>query len=345
MDPLVIAQIVLAAVQDILFAAAAGALACGVMGRRSGWLGEGKLRAWCTVSSAVLACSALAYLWLQAAVMSGSPLVQAGSAITAVLTESHFGKAWSVGFAGALLAALSGLRRERGGALFAVGLLLWVAGKAAASHAADSGDFSPREAIHVVHLFATALWAGSVIVAAGLLGGLVRPANDSPRRRAAFCSALSHLATAALVVVLLTGFYNVLQDTAHANASLLHMGWGRVLVAKLTCVCWLSHWAAGTAWWCCPDCARAPGRMIPPIRLSSAALTGRSPSKPSSCSRCSRLPRCWAIRRRRQASVYRPRTFAARAAVRLRVRHRDNRTLRNTGSLAPKRRERSSIAL
>ena len=236
MEPLVIAQIVLAAVQDILFAAAAGALACGAMGRRSGWLGEDKLRTLRTVSSAVLACTALAYLWLQAAIMSGSPLGEAGSAVTAVLTESHFGKAWSVGFAGALLAALGGLRRERGSALFAVGLLLWVAGKAAASHAADSGDFSAREAIHVVHLFATALWAGSVIVAAVLLGGFIRPSDDSPSQRTAFCSALSHLATAALVVVLVTGFYNVLQDTAHAGAPLLHIGWGRVLVAKLLCV-------------------------------------------------------------------------------------------------------------
>ena len=235
-DPLVIAQIVLAAVQDVLFAAAAGALACAVMGMRSGLPGEGRLRAWRTASCAVLACAALAYLWLQAAIMSGSPLGEAASAVSAVLTESHFGKAWSIGFAGALLAALSGLRKERGSALFAVGLVLWVAGKAAASHAADSGDFSWREAIHVVHLFATALWAGSVIVAAVLLGGFVRMADSSPRQRAAFCSALSHLATAALVVVLVTGFYNVLQDTARANASLLEMSWGRVLIAKLACV-------------------------------------------------------------------------------------------------------------
>jgi len=236
LESLVIAQIVLAAVQDILFAAAAGALACGVMGTRSGWLGEDKLCVWRTASSAVLAFTAPAYLWLQAAVMSGSPFAEAGPAIVAVLTESHFGKAWSVGFAGALLAALSGLRRERGSTFFAVSLLLWVAGKAAASHAADSGDFSTREAIHVVHLSATALWAGSVIVAAVLLGGCVRPEDDSPGQRAAFCSSLSHLATAALVVVLVTGFYNVLQDTAHASAALLQMGWGRVLVAKLACV-------------------------------------------------------------------------------------------------------------
>jgi len=236
MDPLVIAQIVLAAVQDILFAAAAGALACGLMGKRSGWLDEQKLRVLRTASSAVLAFAALVYLWLQASIMSGSPLGEAGSAVTAVLAESHFGKAWSVGFAGAVLAALSGLRRERGSAFFTVGLVLWVAGKAAASHAADSGDFSPREAIHVVHLFATALWAGSVIVAAVLLKWRLRVEDGSPEQRTAFCSALSHLATSALVVVLVTGVYNVVQDTAHASAPLLAMTWGRLLTAKLTCV-------------------------------------------------------------------------------------------------------------
>jgi putative copper export protein len=34
---------------------------------------------------------------------------------------------------------------------------------AASSHAADADDFKLREAVHVVHLCATALWAGSVI--------------------------------------------------------------------------------------------------------------------------------------------------------------------------------------
>ncbi|RKE37877.1 putative copper resistance protein D [Paraburkholderia sp. BL23I1N1] len=236
MDPLVVAQIALAAMQDILFAVATGALACGVLGARSGLPGQDTTRVWRTVASVALALTALAYLWLQAAIMSGSPLGEAGSAITPVLTQSHFGKAWSIGLAGALLAALSGLKKERGSALFAAGFVLWVASKAAASHAADSGDFSWREAIHVVHLSATALWAGSVIVAAILSRGLGREPSRPPGQRAAFCSALSHLATAALVFVLVTGFYNAVQDTAQASAPLLRTHWGRLLAAKLACV-------------------------------------------------------------------------------------------------------------
>ncbi|WP_179405526.1 copper resistance D family protein [Burkholderia guangdongensis] len=235
MEPLVAVQIALAAVQDVLFATAVGSFACAVMGKRSGMGAPASLPRWQAGISIALTLTALAYLWLQAAVMSGSPLAEATDAVAAVLTESHYGIAWSVGFTGALLAALSRLSARRGLPLFAVGLVAWAVGKAAASHAADTGDFSVREAIHVVHLGATALWAGSVIVAATVLRR--SPATHAmAEQRATFCNELSHLATAALVVVLVTGFYNVMQDTAQASAPLFGMGWGRILAAKLVCV-------------------------------------------------------------------------------------------------------------
>ena len=236
MEPLVVAQIAVAVVQDMLFATAAGSLACAVMGKRSGMGAPAALRGWQVGLAIALALTALAYLWLQAAVMSGSPLAEAGPAVTAVLTESHYGVAWSVGFIGALLVTLSRLSDRRGMPLFAVGLVAWAAGKAAASHAADAGDFSAREAIHVVHLCATALWAGSVIVAAVVLRRSAPTAHAAAEQRAAFCTELSHLATAALLVVLITGFYNVMQNTAQASVPLFGMAWGRILSAKLACV-------------------------------------------------------------------------------------------------------------
>jgi putative copper resistance protein D len=235
MDPLVIAQIALAAVQNLLFATAAGSLACAAIGKRSGMGMPATLRGWQAGFSIALALTALAYLWLQAAVMSGSPLAEAGPAVAAVLTESHYGVAWSIGFVGALLAALSRLPARRGLPLFAAGLVAWAAGKAAASHAADAGDFSARELIHVAHLCATALWAGSVIVAVVVLRAS-RSARAAAGQRTAFCTELSYLATAMLVVVLITGFYNVMQDTAQASAPLSGMAWGRILAAKLACV-------------------------------------------------------------------------------------------------------------
>ncbi|MEM5425868.1 MULTISPECIES: CopD family protein [Paraburkholderia] len=235
MEPLVAAQTAVAAVQNVLFATAAGSLACAVMGKRSGMGAPATLRGWQAGLAIALALTGLAYLWLQAAVMSGSPFAEAGPAVMAVLTESHYGVAWSVGFSGALLATLSRLFDRRGLPLFAAGLVAWAAGKAAASHAADAGDFSAREAIHVVHLCATALWAGAVIVAAAVLRRSPT-AHLAAEERAIFCEALSHLATAALVVVLITGLYNVMQDTAQAGVPFLSMGWGRILTAKLVCV-------------------------------------------------------------------------------------------------------------
>lgn len=245
MDSLVVAQIVVAALQDLLFALAAGALACSALLSPRGQLRQsstqppgapvslGRVR-FSSLCMLVIACCV--YLQLEAAVMSGSTFVAAGSAVGAVLTQTHFGVAWSIGCAGAVLACLAGRRDSRAAWwLAAVGMLTYVAGKAAASHAADAGDFTLREAVHVVHLGATALWAGSVIVAAPVLCRW----NDAAAHATGcegFCTRLSHLATMALVVVILTGIYNATQDTAHLSAPLLSVLYGRVLTLKLVFV-------------------------------------------------------------------------------------------------------------
>ncbi|MGF6721614.1 putative copper resistance protein D [Paraburkholderia sp. GAS41] len=252
MDPLVVVQIVVAATQDVLFAVAAGALVCSAMLGRSSQrcpaaaaaLGRSRLGA---LGMLVAACGL--YLWLQAAVMSGAPFGEAGPAVSAVLTQSHFGIAWTVGFAGALLACFAGAQSGRTAWwLASVGMVVYVAGKAAASHAADTGDFTLREAVHVLHLAATALWAGSVMVAAPLLwrwnaalskvitGEALGLTAANPADRAAFCTRLSHLATIALAVVIVTGIYNATQDTAHLTTPLLNVLYGHVLTLKLVCV-------------------------------------------------------------------------------------------------------------
>ena len=238
MDPLVVVQIVVAAAQDMLFAIAVGALVCSAMfGRQHDQghrtvLDRGRMGVLCA-----LALASGLYLWLEAAVMSGSPFSAAGSALSAVLTQSHFGIAWSVGFAGVVLACLGGTRRSRTAwCLAAAGMLVYSAGKASASHAADAGDLTLREAVHVVHLCATALWAGSVMVAAPVMWRWNDPASVTPVRRVAFCEKLSYLATLALVVVIVTGIYNAMQDTAALTAPLLSVLYGRVLILKLVCV-------------------------------------------------------------------------------------------------------------
>lgn len=249
-DPLVVAQIVVAAAQDLLFALAAGALACGVLlsrGERTadtaGCLnprlpgilaGLGSVR---FGSLCALALACCLYLWLEAAIMSGSSFSMAAPAVGAVLTQSHFGLAWSIGCVGAVVACLAGKREKRmSWWIAALGMLLYVAGKAAASHAADAGDFTQREAIHVVHLAATALWAGSVIVAAPVVYFSRDAFATAPMEHDAFCTRLSHLATMALAVVIATGIYNAAQDMAHLKTPLLSALYGQVLILKLVFV-------------------------------------------------------------------------------------------------------------
>jgi putative copper resistance protein D len=251
-DPLVVVQIVVQSAQDMLFAVAVGALVCSAMlGRQqqdcpaaSAALGRSRFAA---LGLLVLACGL--YLWLEAAVMGGTLFSEAGPVVSAVLTQSHFGIAWLVGCAGAVLACFGGARHSRTSSwLAAAGMVVYVAGKAASSHAADAGDFTLREAVHVLHLGATALWAGSVIIAAPVLwrwnaaasevesGEAAGQAFAQSTSRVAFCTQLSHLATIALAVVIVTGIYNATQDTAHLTAPLLDVLYGRVLTLKLVFV-------------------------------------------------------------------------------------------------------------
>lgn len=92
-----------------------------------------------------------------------------------------------MGFAGVVFACLGGTHNRRSALwLTAAGAIVYAVGKAAVSHAADAGDFTLREAVHVVHLGATALWAGSVMIAAPLLRRWNAAALDTPVRREAF---------------------------------------------------------------------------------------------------------------------------------------------------------------
>jgi copper resistance protein D len=237
-DQLVVAQIALAAIDDILFTLLVGALACSAL---PGWPVEysrGVADRWRYATAVSLAVSCSLYLWLQAAVMGGTALSAAWSVIPTVLAQSHFGLAWGVGFVGAALAAFcsrwSGRTAWSG---TAAGALIYAAGKAAASHAADEGDFTLPEVVHLTHLCATAVWAGAVIVGAATL---YRRRHDIlPEQlaaRAAFCAYLSHVASISLVVVIVTGIFNATRDTAHLTAPWLDTQYGRVLTLKLVFV-------------------------------------------------------------------------------------------------------------
>ncbi|WP_207005645.1 CopD family protein [Trinickia mobilis] len=236
MEPLVVAQIGAASIQDILFATAAGLWANGVLLQRNHVVMPGWVLRWQRIAFGLLAVTAIGYLWLQAAVMGRVSAAEAGPLIAPVLAESHFGIAWMLGFAGTILAVLGSVLGKRFGVVVALGAVVYAAGKAAASHAADSGDFTLREAVHVVHLCATAMWAGSVMIAAVVLGRSALRQNSAWQYCVEFCTRLSHFATASLALVLLTGVYNAAEDTAQVTAPLVSIPYGHVLGIKLVLV-------------------------------------------------------------------------------------------------------------
>jgi putative copper resistance protein D len=236
MDPLVVAQVVIAFIQDTLFAGAAGLLVSSVLLQRSRVVVPEWVLGWQRIAFGMLAVTAMGYLWLQAAVMGGASVAEAGPLIVPVLTHSHFGIAWALGFVGAILATLASVPRRPYRAVMVLGAVIYAAGKAASSHAADSGDFTLREVAHVAHLCATAIWAGSVMVAAVVLQRSALREVSAWHQRAQFCTWLSHLATAALAFVVVTGIYNAVEDTAQAAGPLLSIAYGRVLGIKLVVV-------------------------------------------------------------------------------------------------------------
>lgn len=264
-----IMQMTIAAIQDVLFAIAAGSILCGATLatvfassrdaarlRLRGSIKQAmpgiRLPAILWFSLCALGITQLVYLWLQAATMSGSTL---STALGIVLRQSHDGAAWLTGAAGiavALAASRVQLRgsQARGGpppgpgsapprwpvCITVLGLALYAAGKAAASHAADAGDFSLTQAVYCVHVGASAAWAGGVSIAAFVLPTFALQTRADGGRHLAFCERLSRAWAIALALVAFTGLYNVAWICANAPAPLAGTYYGRWLGAKLVIV-------------------------------------------------------------------------------------------------------------
>ncbi|KAG0164547.1 hypothetical protein DFQ30_009789 [Apophysomyces sp. BC1015] len=266
---LFVAQATVAAIQDLLFAIVAGSILCDVAlaavftsSRDAARLRlRGSIKQttpgtnlpriqWLSLCG--LAIAHLLYLWLQAAAMSGSTLGDALTMLGTVLSQSHYGAAWLIGATGVALALAASHAGAQGGQshgnrpttaggaafrvslkLAVVGLAVYAAGKAAASHAADAGDFSITQAVHWIHIGATASWAGSVSIAAVVLPTFALSTRADGGRHLAFCERLSRTSAIALMLVVLSGLYNVAWISANASAPLAGTHYGTWLGAKL----------------------------------------------------------------------------------------------------------------
>lgn len=270
-DPLSLAQTAFAALADLTFACVLGALLLNVwLSReqafatvspaRRGWLRAA--RGGPIAAIALVLCN-FASLWLQAAAMSGAPIVQAGGALWLVATGTHAGIGWSVALAGSVLLLLAS---AGGGALSGtrigmalVAALIVAAGKSAIGHAADAGAFSLAEAVQTLHLLATAAWGGIVIA-----GAFVLPALDTSLARAYLIrtvARMSRAASIAVAFVVLTGVFNAWRGIGGSAAVLTASAWGHALIVKMLLVAAALALGALNRWSALPRLSRSASTM------------------------------------------------------------------------------------
>lgn len=199
------------------------------------------------------ACVLIACQWLdlglQSASMTGTPLLHVSSQLISVLTESHFGAAWLLGYGSALvlLAILithyvreRALQRAAGVSAMSVGLwslaslcvALLALAKAAAGHAADAGDLTLLECMQWLHVCATATWAGLVMVSAWAVVPALRD-HATRAQQMFYLNGLSHSAATVFLVVIATGSFNAWQETRGSLDELTQSPWGHILGFKL----------------------------------------------------------------------------------------------------------------
>jgi putative copper resistance protein D len=188
---------------------------------------------------AALPCQA----WLTTATMLGSAsAADVWPQLKDVLTATHAGRvlvpdfALAVALLGAAAWAAAVGGRARGGRRLWLwgGLALAVllgAMRSASGHAAGDGDFSLRELVQFVHLMATAVWAGGVMLAGWVVlprlrcAASLEPVTHFGRR-------LSLAATWAVVLVAISGIYNAWLGLDGHLPPLVHTQWGWLLTAK-----------------------------------------------------------------------------------------------------------------
>jgi len=237
-DPATITgSIIVAAVANVLFACAVGACLAVLMLDNASPRMRHRLRWTVAVCVVALIVADAVNLLFEAALMSGSAPGADFSVLVPVLTQSHFGAAWSTGLVALMVWVLLSVAPRGFGrparmtvALFAAAVFAF--SKAASSHAADAGDFSLPEWIHWTHICATAAWAG-LVIAGGLLVLPWLRADVSGEDLAHFVGRLSAAATFALVAVLFTGIYNADRGLGGSLLPLTRSDWGLILDAKI----------------------------------------------------------------------------------------------------------------
>ena len=179
--------------------------------------------------------------WVLAASMSGSNDFSSDLALVpTILSSTHQGKLWFITSAAmallliGTLAIASNAKRAAGWVIF-IALIVIAFTKAASGHAADDGDFTLNEFSMFLHIVATAVWSGSVLVGGFLvLPRLVRDTTHDTFWN--FGTRLSGAVTWALGGLLVSGIYTADRELNNTLQALWSSAWGKVLITKVSFV-------------------------------------------------------------------------------------------------------------
>jgi putative copper resistance protein D len=288
-DSLWFVQVGCAALADIAFACALGALIltawlsaeqafAPVSPARFGWR---RVRRAATAASMVLLLCNFVSLWLQSAAVSGAPVMEAGGSLWLVATGTHAGIGWSVGLAGSVLlvfaAAPGGAMSAARSGLAILAVLIVAAGKSTVGHAADAGAFSIAEVVQALHLLATGAWGGIVIA-----GAFVLPALDTSVARASLIRIVARMSRAAAIAVafvIATGAFNAWRGLGGSPAVLTASAWGHALIVKLALIAAALAFGALNRWSALPRLQRSASTMdahtvVNVMRIEAVMMAG-----------------------------------------------------------------------
>ena len=226
-------------------------------------------------------------LLLRTAVMADVDPGQAWGFIPRVLAHSDYGFYW-LWRAGIWLLLLAVAFRiiacgwsRLTAALLLIASLATMLLVSVTSHAGEDGLWSVINLVNWLHLVSISLWGGAVVTYALIVMSELRKQAD-PEQMAVTAERLSTLATAALVVVMLSGIFNSWQQM-NTFSQLWSTDYGRVLVIKLVLVAIMMcigalnrfHWVpklaascreAGLQW------GASSSRLLQVLRVDSAVF-------------------------------------------------------------------------
>lgn len=192
------------------------------------------------IAVALLAMGML--LLFVSASMAEVPLSQATEAVSAMLTGSHFGLAWSIGAGALLVAAMSRVvpapdRQLRAKILVGLAALaVFAYSRSMISHASANGDFNAAMVADWIHLCLISVWVGEVFIAGlSTLGGRVAEQLADREDAARYIENLSTSATFALVGIFVTGLFSAWHNLG-SLAGLSGNLYGTALIVKVAMV-------------------------------------------------------------------------------------------------------------